>query len=168
MKIQYIVMEKSMKIIVISDSHGNREGIDKIFKFINFDYLIFLGDGLKDLGDYVYLDNVIAVCGNCDLFSDMPDTRIFNAEGKLILITHGHKFGVKSTLNHLKEKAKEENCDIALFGHTHVPYIENWHDIYIANPGTFQRKPNNKCSALEINIVNGKIDIKPIWIDLSK
>ena len=55
-----------MKIVIISDSHGNKLAIDTVFKTIEFDYLFFLGDGLNDLGDYIYLDNVIAVSGNCD------------------------------------------------------------------------------------------------------
>lgn len=155
-----------MKLIVISDSHGNGVGIEKIFETMKFDYLIFLGDGIKDLKLYQNLKNVIAVSGNCDFFSDVPNERVVNLDGTLILITHGNKYGVKSTLNHLKEKAKEERADIVLFGHTHIPYVEEWNNIYFANPGTFQRKPNGMCSALEINIADKKIDIKPIWIKI--
>lgn len=162
-----MIGRKNMKLIVISDSHGNSLGIDKLFEKYSFDYLIFLGDGLKDLGLYANMDNVIAVSGNCDMFAEEPAERIFNADGKLILITHGHKYGVKSTLNHLKAKVLEEKCDIALYGHTHIQNIENWHNIWIANPGSFKMLNNNTCSALEINIEEGKIDIKPIWIDIN-
>ena len=87
-----------MKILVVSDSHGNKKGIEKIFQTLQFDYFLFLGDGLKDLGDYIYLDNVFAVAGNCDYFSSEPIERVFNANGVLIFYTHGHKYSVKSSL----------------------------------------------------------------------
>ena len=112
------------------------------------------------------IGDVVAVSGNCDFFSDYPNERLVNLDGTLIFLTHGNKYGVKSTLNYLKEKAKEEQADIVLFGHTHIPYVEEWHNIYFANPGTFQRKPNGMCSALEINIIDKNIDIKPIWIKI--
>ena len=80
-----------MKIVVISDSHGNSIGIDKIFQNIKFDYLFYLGDGLNDLGNYIFLDNVFAVSGNCDFFSDYPNEREFNLNNIKFLITHGNR-----------------------------------------------------------------------------
>ena len=64
-----------MRIMLISDSHGNKLGIDKIFSTQKFDYLFFMGDGLNDLGDYIYLDNVFAVSGNCDFFSKVDNEK---------------------------------------------------------------------------------------------
>lgn len=163
-----IFRRKRLKILVLSDSHGNVDGIKKVFETLKFDYLIFLGDGLRDLGNYIYLDNVMAVSGNCDYFSDEPIERLFNANGVLIFMTHGHKYSAKSGINLLKAKGREERADIVLFGHTHTPLIEKFEDIIIANPGTFQKRLNGMCQMLEINIDdNKKIDIKPIYINLN-
>ena len=90
-----------MRLVVISDSHGNSLGIDKIFKTLEFDYLFFLGDGLSDVGDYIYLENVYAVSGNCDFFSNIPNEREFYLNNIKFFITHGNKYFVKSSLNFL-------------------------------------------------------------------
>ena len=41
-----------------------------------------------------------------------------------ILLEHGHRLGVKTGYDRIVAKAKENGCDIALYGHTHVPEIE--------------------------------------------
>ena len=41
-----------MRIILVSDSHGNKDGIVKLINNESCDYLFFLGDGLSDLGVY--------------------------------------------------------------------------------------------------------------------
>ena len=84
-----------MKFIIISDSHGNKEGIDKIFKEIQFDGLIFLGDGVRDLSSYMNYNNVYCVSGNCDFFSSIPNERELIIMGRKVLITHGNKYNVK-------------------------------------------------------------------------
>ena len=138
-----------------------------LYRLLLFDYFLFLGDGLKDLGDYIYLDNVFAVAGNCDYFSSEPIERVFNANGVLIFYTHGHKYSVKSSLWQIKQQGRLEHADIVLFGHTHIPFVEKIDDMILANPGTFQAKTGGDCCALEINISDyNKIDIKPITINI--
>lgn len=136
-----------MKIVVISDSHGNRDGIDKIFREVNFDYIFFLGDGLKDLGDYINLQNVYAVCGNCDFFSIEPNEREFVLENNKFFITHGNAYGVKYSLHSLINEGKNRGVDYILFGHTHNKYIEEIDGMKIINPGTFK---NSQGVILEI------------------
>ena len=133
-----------MKIIIISDSHGNKLAIDNIFKNYQFDYLFFLGDGINDLGDYIYLDNVYAVSGNCDFFSNIPNEREFVIGGIKFFITHGNKYFVKSNLNFLKEKACSENIDFVLFGHTHNQTIEKYSLTTFINPGSFHKNSSGK------------------------
>lgn len=133
----------SMRIIVISDSHGNRSGIDKIFNQMEFDYLFFLGDGLQDLGSYIYLDNVIAVSGNCDYFTDVENELDFTIDGKKFFITHGNKYGVKYSMNSLMNKARELGVKYCMYGHTHRQIVEKVDEVYYINPGTFQRGKND-------------------------
>ncbi|MCR4777444.1 MAG: metallophosphoesterase family protein, partial [Lachnospiraceae bacterium] len=38
----------------------------------------------------------------------------------------------------LKNAARDRDCDIVLYGHTHVPEVE-YGDICVANPGSFSR-----------------------------
>ena len=145
-----------MKIAVISDSHGNKKGVDKVFENGNFDYLFFLGDGINDLGLYKNLDNVFAVSGNCDFFSSVPSERIFELNGIKFLITHGNKFGVKGTLGALISYAKEMNVDYVFYGHTHNQKIEQFGNIYYINPGSFQKNSSNVSTGLIIDIDKNK------------
>ena len=70
-----------MRILLVSDSHGNRDGIEKLIENEQFDYLFFLGDGLSDLGLYDNIENIIAVSGNCDFFSVVPNESIERNSG---------------------------------------------------------------------------------------
>lgn len=126
-----------MKIAIISDSHGERRGINRLFERNDFDYLFFLGDGLNDLGTYVNLDNVFAVSGNCDFFSSYPNERVFNLEGTKFLITHGNKYGVKRSMDNIVKVAKTLGVKVVCFGHTHNVFMEEIDGILFLNPGSF-------------------------------
>ena len=146
-----------MKIIIISDSHGNKYAIEKLFKENDVDSLFFLGDGLDDLGDYIYLDNVFAVSGNCDFFSNTPNEREFFIENIKFFITHGNKYFVKNSLNFLKERVLNENVDFVCFGHTHKQIVENYSGTTFINPGSYQRNMYRKSIGIILDI-NSKED----------
>lgn len=115
-----------MHIVVISDSHGKRSNIEEAIKrqIDKPAAIIFLGDGLRDM-IYAEIGDIPLYCvkGNCDfgLFSDgdIPSEQIIYLGGKRIFITHGHHYGVKSTLTPLISEAASRDADIVLFGHTH-------------------------------------------------
>ena len=46
---------------------------------------------------------------------------------------------MKRNYNHLKEKALDEGADIAIFGHTHIPYLKEEKEITLFNPGAVLR-----------------------------
>ena len=137
-----------MKLLLISDSHGNKAGIDKLFKRYQFDYLFHMGDGVKDLGLYSNLDNVICVAGNCDMFSYEAEERVVKIVDKKILITHGHRYSVKSGLSKLIARGNELSVDLIFYGHTHNANYLYEDNIYIVNPGAFQK---GKCVMLTID-----------------
>ena len=153
-----------MRIVVISDSHGNKAGINKIFESVQFDHLFFLGDGLGDLGAYIYLDNVHAVSGNCDFFSSIPNERILDIAGKKILITHGNRYGVKSGLNALVDYAVSENIDIAIYGHTHRQLSEEIRGVLLINPGSFKKNSDGESRGIILNIDKDNISIESLVI----
>ena len=141
-----------MKIAIISDSHGNKNAINKLFNQIDFDYLFFLGDGLGDLGDYKYLENVYYVAGNCDFFSNEVNEKVIFLDKYKFFITHGNKYGVKHTLDIIKDRGDELGVDFVCFGHTHNQLIDSYNGKYLLNPGSFQKKSNNKSSGLILEI----------------
>lgn len=140
------------KILVCSDSHGAKDYMSRLFEENDFDFFFFLGDGLHDLGLHQNLDNVIAVKGNCDMFSFEQGLVLKEIEGKKILATHGNSFGVKQGLGGLIKYASDLNCDIVLFGHTHSFCAEIIGDTYYFNPGSLKNG-----SALIIEIDQGRV-----------
>lgn len=144
-----------MNILVISDSHGKRDRIKEVIdrQIRHPDALIFLGDGLSDV-DFCDTTGIalFKVRGNCDsvFLNDMtnaPDEQIINLDGIRIMMTHGHNYGVKSTLTPIISTAVRNNVDILLFGHTHEGFemtltpendlgIKLDKPLYIMNPGS--------------------------------
>ena len=112
------------KLLVLSDSHGGRDAIERILKAEskNIDALIFLGDGLRDLElaltKYPRL-RAYSVAGNCDYGALEPTDGLAAFDGVVIFYTHGHMYGVKYDLDTLADAAAARGADVALFGHTH-------------------------------------------------
>ena len=105
----------------------------------NSDVFIFLGDGERDLDRIKTLypeKTIVSVAGNCDYGSLTPDNDIFMAGKVKIFFTHGHRWGVKSSVDRLFYKAREIGADIALFGHTHCRYYQYFDGVHILNPGS--------------------------------
>lgn len=131
-----------MRIIVISDTHGSVNAIESVFlRNKDADLFIHLGDGERDLDNFLaentsYIDKTVHVCGNCDIGSLSPGYVVLPVFGHKIFATHGHLFAAKNGLEILKRNAKENGCDILLYGHTHVRYNKQEDGLYILNPGS--------------------------------
>ena len=130
------------KIIIISDTHGNTKGIEKLMPLIaENDYLIHLGDGSADLRQVwkEYPDKIYQCRGNCDYVSPTPDDGVLEVEYLKIFYCHGDGYGVKGGLSHLVNEAKKRGCDIALYGHTHMAQIAEIDGVTLINPGSLKR-----------------------------
>ena len=105
-----------MRIVVISDSHGRTNVIDKIlFSQKEAKHVFFLGDNVRDIEDFEFLypdKKFYTVAGNCDYNSLIPSVGVAEIEGIKIFYTHGHTFDVKYTTERLYEIAKQNNADI--------------------------------------------------------
>ncbi|HQQ22295.1 MAG TPA: YfcE family phosphodiesterase [Spirochaetota bacterium] len=123
-----------MKVVIISDSHGNKKSFERIIAESLPDILIFCGDGFSDIPsdfsgklyavrgntDNVYADNEISICvSNMNIF-----------------ITHGEGYSVKSGLDHIRLRAKALGADVVFFGHTHEQVYLNSGGIRLINPGS--------------------------------
>lgn len=132
-----------MRILVISDTHRQ---LDRVMTLLSgdhrFDRIIHLGDLVRDAEDIESFSGlpVDMVAGNCDWGSSgAPNQRILTLGGKRILITHGHMEQVKRGQGILRRKLVEENCDIALFGHTHVAVTDWEGERLVMNPGSISQ-----------------------------
>lgn len=145
-----------MRIVVISDSHGAGSIVDRILRREkDAQAVIFLGDVTSDIEDftYEYTDKrFFIVSGNCDRFSEYPYTAVAETGGVKIFITHGHTLGVKGGLGNLIIAARQQNCKIALYGHTHIPNIKYEDGLYVVNPGSCSRSRDGGNSYAVVDI----------------
>ncbi len=143
-------------IIVTSDSHGNTNALKNIaLRYPDaFCYL--------NLGDFCDSEEAISpflsVKGNND-YLPIPLQRIITIDNKRILMLHGHNTFL--SLSNLLSMAKRNNCNIILYGHTHVLNYKVIDNIYIINPGaiSYPRSEYGSTYAL-IYFNNNKIEVK--------
>ena len=150
-----------MKAIVFSDSHNSvwlmNDLVEKFHSKI--DCIIHLGDCTEDTSDFEIKGiKLFQVRGNNDYDSMYPSERTITIAGKRIYMTHGHRQRVYYGTDTLYYTAAQEQADIALFGHTHIPYLENEGGIIIMNPGSISLpRGGNERSFAFITIENNKI-----------
>ncbi len=146
-----------MLIAVVSDTHHDNSSIREVLSSIeNADVLIHLGDNVIDAlflkerfkGESYY------VKGNCDGWNSAPKELLIDIKGIKIFATHGDGYGVKISDTMLLVEAKERGADIALYGHTHIPTVEEKQGIWVINPGSPSLPRMSKASIAFIDIDN--------------
>lgn len=151
-----------MKILVVSDSHGDTDLLYDIVSRNRLwaDLVIHLGDNLKDINEVMRDFPTIAhlgVLGNCDFASMYIEPRsegTFTAERRKIFYTHGHKYNVNYGLEYLVSNAKLKECNVVLYGHTHVSLCQEINGVLVVNPGSISRPRDGgggSYARLEIN-----------------
>ena len=149
-----------MRIVVLSDSHGNAAVVEQIIRRHQADAEVFLhlGDGAREFENAacLYEERVFwGLRGNCDWGIDLPSERVLTLAGVRLFFCHGHTLGVKSTLGPLWERARAEGCALALYGHTHAAHLERRDGITLMNPGSCSRPREGKPGYGIVDLVNG-------------
>lgn len=128
-----------MKILIVSDSHGRTDNLEKVIdKTHPIDLLIHLGDieGSEDYIEAIAGCDTIMVSGNNDYFTSLDREKIIEVNGYKIYMTHGHIYQVNFGTGMIKAKGRELGAQIVMFGHTHRPLIDTVGDITAINPGS--------------------------------
>lgn len=145
-----------MRIIVMSDSHGDVCRVQEIFeKNPGADCYIHLGDGARDFEEvgWLYPDTPRkSVRGNCDFGRDEPSSGLLELGGKRIYFTHGHIWGVKQGLDDLEWAGRERHADIVLYGHTHRAEAEYRDGLWLINPGSVRDSRETPAGYLALDI----------------
>lgn len=138
-----------MRFLVFSDiHHASPAPLAPLAEEV--DGIIFLGDGWRAAEGIKRPDKPFyAVCGNCDVSCPFPEETEITAEGKRLLICHGHRYGVKHTAGIIAQEARARGCAAALFGHTHEPAYRYEDGVYLLNPGT-AGGPSASCGFLDV------------------
>lgn len=131
-----------MKILIVSDSHGRNNLIEKVIKKVEpIDLFIHLGD-LETNADFLEAlipCKVEMVSGNNDYFTSLPREKIITVGNYKILLTHGHQYGVNYGNDRLKEIALMQGTNIVMYGHTHIPHVDTTGSVWAINPGSISQ-----------------------------
>jgi putative phosphoesterase len=128
-----------MRIGVVGDIHGNLAGLEQAVRAMGpIDRLLFTGDGYREIAraKHKFDFPISGVIGNCDFYSEYPVEQFLILEQYHLMLTHGHRYGVKQGMTTIGLAGREKGVDLVVFGHTHIPLNTEWEGIRLFNPGT--------------------------------
>lgn len=129
------------RILIMSDSHGLTSELQTIKSRHEVDHYIHVGDSELETNS-PFIEGYQSVSGNCDWNATFPNNIYIDEGGIRIFVTHGHLYGVKSSLLKLQYAATENDAQIICFGHSHILYCEKIDNRIYINPGSL-RLPRN-------------------------
>lgn len=131
------------KLLVLSDTHGSVAALASVLTRANDfspDAAVFLGDGFEDLDAATASTGFFRpwqkVRGNNDYGVVYQETGVFDFAGRRFFICHGHRFNMYRGMDLLINAARNHEADVALFGHTHVPFFLDVGGLSLINPGS--------------------------------
>lgn len=144
------------RVLVVSDSHGRNGNLLLVMDRVKPDLILHLGDS-EDDEDLIMAEAqcpVIILCGNCDYSRYLPDEEVVTLGSHRVFLAHGHRHNVRFDLETLAEAALEQNCDVAIYGHTHMPEMEEEQGVTIYNPGSISlpRQAGHKPSFMVLDV----------------
>ena len=140
-----------MKILLVSDSHGDYASLDRLASmYPEMDLYLHAGDSEQDEWS---IKPFISVRGNCDHYYDFPSFLIIPSPYGNIFVQH-LPFVSKSTID-------EHNTKIVIHGHTHTRRNEKKNGILYVNPGaiSYARDKYDGSYAI-LDIDSNHVDIK--------
>lgn len=161
-----------MKILVVSDTHRKDDNLKLVLsEECPLDMLIHLGDAEGSehfIPDWVNPEcRMEMVLGNNDFFSRLDRERQIDIAGHKAFITHGHYYGVSMGPEGLVDEAKSRGCDIAMYGHTHRPFLDVIDGVTVLNPGSlsYPRQEGRRPSYMIIHVdADGKMDYQQKYL----
>ena len=146
-----------IKILVVSDSHGNKNDLISLVNETEFNYMFFLGDTLKDV-ENLKVNNLIKVRGNWDYDFATKTVEIVEIDNFKFMLLHGVGYGVKQGIGYLIKEAEKEKVNFVCYGHTHTSKLEYVNGIGYLNPGAFSYVKGGRKTYAIITIDNKKIN----------
>ncbi len=128
-----------MKAAVFSDTHSNTGRMVAELRRCKPDLILHLGDHDRDARilrrEFPDIP-VYVVAGNCDYGSQEPEEAVVSLGPVDAFLTHGHLFNVRWGVDALVYAAQEQECQLALYGHTHEADSQEIGGVKVVNPGT--------------------------------
>ncbi|MFJ5768411.1 metallophosphoesterase family protein [Psychrobacillus sp. NPDC093180] len=133
-----------MKILVMSDTHRDTATMEQVIEhWKEVDAVIHCGDSELP-ASYFESKPIHIVRGNCDFDEEFPEEVIIELGNERILVVHGHKHQVKTTLMPLKYRGEEVQATVVCFGHSHLLGAELQNGLLYINPGSLHMPRGRK------------------------
>ena len=133
-----------MRIGVLSDTHQNIPYVQQsvgILRAQGIEKLVHLGDDYEDMEVVRQLDlpllRVPGIFSSYYIGNAIPNRLIEEIEGWKVLLTHSPISHENDLLSDIapEDIVKTEGIDLVLYGHTHIPKIEERDGVIWFNPG---------------------------------
>lgn len=147
------------EIILVSDNHGEIKPLEYLQNTYPItDYFIHCGD--SEMHPY-QLNGFVSVQGNNDFFDAYPYERIIEIGKHRILVVHGHRHMVFRQPQMLADYGKKNDCDLAFYGHSHIPADDTIDGVRCLNPGSiWHNRDGSKPSYMVIQLDGDKISVE--------
>ncbi len=155
-----------MLVLVMSDIHGAKRRFEDIVKqHENANYFISLGDSeLKH--KLLEKNDIIAIKGNYPFDKGFTYEHVMDLMGRRLLLTHGHRYRVRSGYDKLYYRMLESESVLALHGHTHIPGYQKIENRYVLNPGSVAQGRSGHPDTYML-LEFGESKVEAIWKDAS-
>ncbi len=138
----------AMLVAVVSDTHGNREGMDFLavrLQALSVKTVLHLGDDYRDTRVLSRAGfEVLAVPGvYCPEYAKakVENRRIVELAGVKMLLTHTPRRHRLDRPGDPDPEAPPPGVKLVLYGHTHIPALEERQGVWWLNPGHLRNWP---------------------------
>ena len=129
-----------MKILLVSDNHGDAAILEKIRASFGDQVAAMFHCGDSNLESTApAMKDFQAVIGNTDWGLNYPEVISQLIDGEQVVVTHGHLYDVNQSLIGLLTLARQKQASLVAFGHTHQLGCELVKDTLFINPGSISQ-----------------------------
>jgi uncharacterized protein len=165
-----------MRVGVVSDTHGNVQGMRRLAEMLKAKgvaTVLHVGDDYQDL-DTLKRDGleVIGVPGvYCREYADpaVPNRLVMELGGLKMLLTHTASRNRYDSPDDPDPQGLARQVHIVLFGHTHVPNLEERQGVLWLNPGHLKDRPDRgyppTYALLELSPAEARVEIRRLEDD---
>ncbi|HET7657174.1 MAG TPA: metallophosphoesterase family protein [Bacillales bacterium] len=163
-----------MRVGVVSDTHMPGAGSELPKRVIEgltgVDLIIHAGDWtMPEVYEQFHsIAPVEGVTGNVDSpkMSELLGTeKILNLNGYRIGVVHGHRGNGRTTPQRARNTFRDEETDLIIFGHSHIPFDEVIDDVRVFNPGSPTDKRRQPRFSFAIMTLGETLEVEPIYFD---
>jgi len=128
-----------IEVIIVSDNHGNKNGLKKVIEQYHEEtnYFLHCGDSTFPFDDELMakFKTVRGNCDNDDRYKLVQEIEILETKDKIVMV-HGNRQEVNYGTDQLIDEFKKKEPTILLYGHTHKVDVKMRDKILIINPGS--------------------------------